>query len=83
MRAQISNTSLGYVVEVYMESGVIYDYGRWHPIINFGDRQSDAIEFVEWHFENLDLSFIKRRIADYDPNNLYKIEIKSGKIVKQ
>lgn len=42
---QIRNTHYGYIVEEWLclprET-----HEKWHPLVNFGERQSDAKEFV-------------------------------------
>jgi len=76
MNFQISNTPDGYVVEWY-------DGDHWHPLRNFGDRQSDAIEFKTTDCPRLDDWNLKALVKRYDPSVKYK-RLKNGRMfVKQ
>lgn len=53
MRFQIVSSKQGYIVEGYFTLPP-ETWDSWHPLRNFGDRQSDAIEFKYYDCPNLD-----------------------------
>ena len=69
MKACINNNN-GYVVEALItcEDGL----ERYRPIINFGDRQGDAIEFVAYDFEKFNYATITARSKSYKDSDKYK-----------
>ena len=69
MKTCISDTPDGYIVSVYLEDG--NGYGKWHPLRNFGDRQSDAKEFANWDVPKLEEIHINALIKQYKNNVKY------------
>ena len=80
MLAQILNSYYGYIIEVWADFDAS-NYYRWYPIINFGNRQSDAIEFVRYKLDDLEWSFIRRRAKDFNSAKLYKLDNKRNIII--
>lgn len=66
---QVSNTSDGYVVKafVYMTDR----YRQWKPLRNFGDRQSDALEFCHHDCSRLSEQDLSLLIKNYKVENKY------------
>lgn len=66
---QVSNTPEGYVVEgfVYMPDGS----RKWKSLRNFGDRQSDALEFCHRDCPKLSELSISSLVKMYNSNVKY------------
>jgi hypothetical protein len=78
MFTQISNTHNGYIVKVYTQYNSTLP--EWHSIINFGNRQSDAIEFEHLYLQNLSWSDIHKMIADYQEKDICMLKNVGGEI---
>jgi len=62
--------SNGYLVMVRMENANGF---RWcSPMRNFGDRQSDAMNFRDWDCPKFTETQIKAFVTSYKPNEKYK-----------
>lgn len=76
MNAFVSNNKKYYTVMVkLLDTDGCF---RYHPVINFED-QGDAIEFAKRDIERFDESFIRRRVKDFNPDDVYrKVITKDG-----
>ena len=59
----------GYIVSVFYDMG---DGMRWHPLRNFGDHQSDSIEFRNYDCPKLTDVQIKSLIKNYSKDRIYR-----------
>lgn len=82
MNFQVSNTSDGYIVEVYIVTDFNSLIGSWRPLRNFGGRQGDAIEFKNIDCQNLSNAFINVLIKNFDKASKY-IRVNGSKFIKQ
>lgn len=80
MEACINNNNNGYVVAVLITCNDGLE--RYKPIINFGDRQGDAIEFVAYDIEKFSYATIAARVKSYKEDDKYK-RVGSCKYVRQ
>lgn len=78
MLTAVHNTSLGYVVEVFLLVGSSWS---WHPLRNFGDRQGDARDFAFVDVPSFSESQIKLLRSSYSPRRLYMRCIRNSKFV--
>lgn len=76
MIKQVESTKDGYVVSVLITESNGHE--SWKPLRNFGDRQSDAIEFRDHDVDNLPDSHIKTLIQRYDKSVKYHRITKYG-----
>lgn len=67
----------GYIVSVFYDMG---DGMRWHPLRNFGEHQSDSIEFRNYDCQELTDAQVRLLIKNYSKDRIYR-RINSRKFV--
>ena len=80
MLFQVNNTLTGYIVEAYV-IGLIANgksllltpngIGHWHPLMNFGQNQGDAILFKDSRCPKLSLQELIALANNYNPKDIY------------
>lgn len=78
---QIENTHNGFVVSAFC-CDTPSTYWQWKPLRNFGDRQSDTIEFKHRDCPKLNEFSLKNLINSYDKEVKY-IRVNDRKFIKQ
>lgn len=70
---QISNTPDGYVISVWLETEP--GLRQWLPILNFGDRQGDAMFFCEAFLDQIEEKRIREMARNYNPKVIYTSDL--------
>ncbi len=71
MLTQIANKTEGYVVQVLCQlAGEVYE--TWHSVMNFGDRQGDALIFKSEDLPKLPEGALKLMIKNYNKNRKFE-----------
>lgn len=81
MQFQVAQVAGDYIVEAYVQLTQEEGWAHWRPVINFGDRQGDAIAFRDRDAHDLKPERLLAMIRAYDGTR--KERIRNGQYKKQ
>lgn len=73
---QIQDTQEGYVVSCFCKIAKDEYWEHWHPVMNFGDGQGDAIEFRDIDCRDLPFERLVLMMRNYD--GIPRTRLKTG-----